>query len=314
MSIPSIDPCDWRGQPAWRLANRRIEVVVTAVGAKLACLRHVGDELNPLWQPGWPAAAEPDPAVHGDPHGEGRLLASAAGSFLCLDRFGPPRPGEQRPFHGEAAVATWTCIGRDGDAVALGADLPLARLSVRRSLRLVDESCLLATTALASDGCPHEVEWCEHATLGDPFLDGASIAAGIDRVDAEAPGVAPATIASVLAMPRAADPPRGDLWSGRVAEGWWRAERADLRRRLSVAWERDDFPWLVVWTEHRSRVAPPWRGGERARGLELSTKPFPTSHPHPEEVRFGRAASCRIPATSGGMTKRVTFTWTRLDP
>ena len=313
MSNPTITPVTWRGQPGWLLANGRIEVVVTSMGANLACLRQVGDGLNPLWQPQWRSATEPDPDVPGDPAGEGRLLAAASGSFLCLDRFGPARAGETRPFHGEAAVATWACLGREGDAVAFAADLPQAGLSVRRSLRLEGETCLLDTTARAIDGCDHEVEWCEHATLGDPFLDGATIDAGIDRVDAEAHGVPPGSISGVLAMPRAGAPPRGDVWSGRVAEGWWRAEHPGLRRRLTVTWQRDDFPWLVVWTEHRSRHTPPWNGRERARGLELCTKPFPTPHAYPDPTRLGRPSRCRISAAMA-VSKRVVFTWTHLDP
>lgn len=303
----------WRGRPAWLLAGGGLEAVVTATGASLACLRRQGEELNPLWQPGWPAAVQPDPALHGDPQGEGLLLASAVGSMLCLDRFGATLPAERRPFHGEAAVIPWSLASNGAAEATCVALLPEAGLRVQRSFRLSPAGCRLETTVASADGRDHAVEWCEHITLGDPFCDGIEIAAGLDRADRIEPApldAAPAAMA--LTMPRASDPPRGDLWSGAVDDGFWRATNRRLGRSLEVRWDRDAFPWLVVWTEHRSRGGPPWSGRERARGLELSTKPFPCAGPYPWAERHGRPAQRIVPASTP-LRAAVSFAWSATD-
>lgn len=300
----------WRGRPAWLLAGGGMEAVVMETGASLACLRQRGDDVNPLWQPGWPSAAVPDPALHGDPRGEGLLLASAVGSMLCLDRFGATLPAERRPFHGEAAVAPWALdVDADADAT-FAVRLPQAGLSVQRRFRMSAAGCSLETTVASADGRDHAIEWCEHITLGDPFCDGMAVTAGLQRADRIEPTLLDAVPADqALAMPRPDDPPRGDLWSGAVTDGFWRARNPRLGRTLEVRWAPDDFPWLVVWTEHRSRHGAPWNGRERARGLELSTKPFPSAGPYPEATRHGRPARCVVPAMTP-LSRAVAFMWT----
>jgi hypothetical protein len=295
MSKPSAIACTWRGRPAWRLRSQELEAVVTTTGAHLAALHLPDEERNPLWQPSWPAAERPDPDLHGAPDGEGPVLAGACGSMLCCDRFGPGDPGQRRPFHGEAVQAVWTFDGLHEGAAVFSTRLPLAGLALRRSFRLVGDCCELTTTAEILSGGDRDIDWCEHITLGGGFLDGVRIEAGLDRVDTKTL-TEPGDIAAVLAMPRPADPPRGDVWSGRVSEGRWQAEQPDWRRRLSVEWSPADFPWLVVWTEHRQRQQPPWLGRERARGLELSRKPFPVAGLWPEGERLGRPTRCALRA------------------
>ena len=40
----------WRSQPAWRLTNGRIALVVTKVGGHIAAITSVNDNINPMWQ------------------------------------------------------------------------------------------------------------------------------------------------------------------------------------------------------------------------------------------------------------------------
>jgi hypothetical protein len=310
-----VTPTTWRGLPAWLLADSGREVVVMRHGASLACLRLAGEDGNPLWQPAWPASATPDPQLHGDPRGEGGLLATAVGSLLCLDRFGPPRRGEDRPFHGEAAHAIWDLEAVEATTACFTTQLPRSGLALHRRISLDGGICRLATSATSPHDA-HDIEWCEHLTLGDPFLSGAIITAGIDRIDPpgdpdSAPvATDPSRIAALLAMPHSAAAPRSDLFSGRVAgaNGWWCAENPMWQRRLTVTWLADDFPWLAVWTEHRHRTGAPWLGRERAKGLELSTKPYPADHAYPAPERLGRPAQCHLPA-GVPVTRTVTLAW-----
>ena len=271
----------WRGRPAVHLASDRLHAVVTCMGAQLACLRLPGETLNPLWQPAWERSDDP-------------LLDVVCGSNVCIDRFGPPWPGEDRPMHGEAGQRIWE-TAREGDAAVFRTQLPIARLAIERRFRFVAEGLELTTSAVPLDGGPRAIEWCEHTTLGDPFLDGVEISAGIAEPRGM-PGYGPAAGIRPLPAPAAGDPPRGDIAAGRVLAGWWRARNPLLGRTLSATWEAAEFPWLCLWTEHRARTSAPWNGRERARGMELATKPFPDGIPGPD--------ACFAPST-----KRVVFGW-----
>jgi hypothetical protein len=324
----------WRGQDALLLAGERLEAVVMRRGAALAALRVPGEGLNPLWQPPWPAAdpvaAASDPAYGGGPGGgnhEAALLAAAVGSFPCLDRFGAPWPGELVPPHGEAPVVMWLVETAGSEDLVLTAALPGAHLRLRRRFAIAGNTLRLDAAVNHNSPLPREVEWCEHATLGDPFLDGCAITAGIDAawtLAAQAEGrgrfaiTAPETPvdpAAALAMPAVSDPPAGDIAAARVAtdasgEGWWRASHAGLGRTLEARWKAADFPWLAIWTEHRSRQVAPWRSATRARGLEISTKPFPEGKPPPERATRwqGRPTNCVV-APGAWREHSIRFTW-----
>ena len=304
----------WRGLPAWKLSAGPFVVHVGVIGGAILSVCREGIET--LWQPPWPAAREPDPALHGPADGEGRLLAVAGGWMLCLDRFGAPLAGENRPFHGEAATSVWDLVARTDMSLVATVGLPVAGLTVLREVRIIDDGLMVHTVVAARDGLARDFDWCEHLTLGDPWLDGTSVTAGIDRVDPP-PEVEPpqqaATIAEVLKPPLRSDPPRGDLWSGRVAtkHGWWSVEHPSLGQRLTATWDGEVFPWLVVWTEDRQRCASPWLGRTRARGLELSSRPFPGAGLHSEPCHLERTTRCRLPP-GGTCESTVCLLWDAL--
>ncbi|MFW6288515.1 MAG: hypothetical protein ACOC2Q_01910 [Spirochaetota bacterium] len=328
-----IAETDWRGVDAWRLTGGDIEVVLTRVGAHLAAITGRGERLNPLWQPPWPATSPRDgvnqPEVYGDGP-EASLLAGIVGHNLCLDRFGPPRPGETRPVHGEAGVATWKLVSPDeparggSEVVRIAAELLEARLSVERAFRMEGDELLITTSVTHRDDEPRAIEWAEHVTIGDPFLDGAVFRAETDAAwiwggepretwrfpDAEPEGEV--DVAAALAMPLPDAPPAGDIVATRLTRGWFRAERADLGRFLEYEWDADEFPWLCLWTQHQSRTGKPWNGVTRARGMEFSTKPFPEGEPPAERVGsfHGRSTTCIVPAGEG-LVRSMIVRWGR---
>lgn len=330
MDILALSETTWRGQPAWRIAGNRRAAVITAIGGHLAAITALDGELNPLWQPQWaggdPATVRPGPAC---PWGEGpeaSLLAGIAGSNLCVPIFGGPARGQRLPVHGDAGVSRWRLVEkRPVDAAVFAVRTPISGLDVERRLRIDGDAIELATTVRHGGTAPLELDWCEHTTIGGDFLDGVAVSAGIDaawtsatepepgsnpRFPARSAAVAPA---AALAVPAAADPPCGDVLAGRVAEGWWKAENRRLGWRLAARWDRDAFPWLALWTQHRSRIQPPWAGRERTRGLEMSTRPFPEprSYAGPDGCFQGRPAVCRVPP-GAGLTKTVRFAWERM--
>src|SRR4051794_4527953 len=179
MDTLRIEPTKWRTMNAWSISNGTLEVVVTEIGCHLAAVRFVGETTNAFWQPHWPTCQPDriDPNTNG-PYGVGSeapLLGCIVGHNLCIDRFGEPWAGEHRPMHGEAGVSMWTLAQAGATAVELCATLIEANLAVRRRIR-IDGSTLLLTTGVRHDGpSAREIEWCEHVTLGDPFLDGVRI-------------------------------------------------------------------------------------------------------------------------------------------
>jgi hypothetical protein len=320
-----IERISWRGVPAWLVQGTVLEAVVTEVGGHLACLRRRGEILNPLWQPPW-APGDPRRARASGAWGDGpeaSLLASIVGSNLCLDRFGPPWPGEKRPVHGETSGVTW----RHRGGACFAAVLPQAGLEVRRELVFAGATLQLTVAVRHASAAPREVEWCEHVSLGDPFLTGATCSAGIDAAwkapwpeqdDSAFQAVPPlgaVPIAAALGLPAADDPPCGDVLAGHVNSGWWAVANQQCGRQLTAHWDQREFPWLTLWTQHRSRRAAPWHGRVRARGLEISSKPFPEGRPPAERhpIWQGRSTVSLLPP--GVWTRRtISLTWEATPP
>ncbi len=311
MDEVEVQSTSWRGVAAWLVSSARLEVVITRVGGHLAALRHPGSSLNPLWQPPWPAA-DPRSVRSGGSHGgiEASLLATIVGHNLSLDRFGPPRRGERRPVHGEVNTLAWQLSAAEHGLCEFTVRLPEARLHVRKRLRFEGEALLLSHGVYHHGPGEREIEWCEHVSLGDPFLDGAAFSAGISTAycwpgagepGSRWPGAAPGAALDALgalAMPAAGSPPCGDVVAAPADAGWWRADNAGLGYRLGYQWDPADFPWLTIWTQHRSRANPPWLGITRARGMEITTKPWPDGLiPADRHPRWhGRPTVCRVPA------------------
>lgn len=322
----TVTETTWRGTDAWMIAGPELEAVVTKIGAHLAAVRAPGEELNPLWQPPWKATTPEEgasrPGVYGDGP-EASLLAGIVGHNLCLDRFGPPRPGERRPVHGEAGVSRWNPDTGAPDRVTLLVRLEEADLRVGRAFEIDADRLVVTTSVVHTSDSPREIEWAEHVTIGDPFLDGAVFEADAEgawisgaepRETTRFPDVeaeSPVDPQAVLSMPPSSDSrAAGDIATVALRRGRFRAVRADLGRALEYEWNADEFPWLCVWTQHRSRTAPPWNGRTRARGMEFSTKPFPEGEPPPERSQtfHDRPVTCLVPP-GPGLRRSFTVRW-----
>lgn len=322
----------FRERPAYFIRTPSLTLVVMETGAHLASLTLPGEgaESNPLWCPQWPAG-DPTTAAAlgtwgaGEHAMEAPLLASICGSNLCCDRFGPSYPGEeQRPLHGEAGVMAWTWVQSTPTTCAFEACLPISRLTVRRSFTVdpAAPSRLRVESRLRLDGAataPQRLEVCEHTTLGNAFLDSCTITATVGGQAYEMPPSGstseptPLPSAAALAVPGVGDAPCGSVRCVPVTPGQasWSAEGSG--RRLTVQWASTDFPWLCLWTEHKSRGHPPWAFQERTRGMEISTKPFPQIPPASRESAFLGIPAVEMIAPGQEVTKTVEFDWSKLS-
>ena len=344
--MASITATSWRELPAWQIDGAELTCIVTARGGHLVCLREApgpGPSLNALWAPSWPTSCDVASAEAAGTWGSGpeaALLCGIAGSNLCLDRFGGAGAAyagaAARPLHGEVGVTEFARCAAAASAAAdlvVSADLPAAGLRVTRSFTLRGRTLVLSTSAQrlgggSGGGESQYVEWCEHTTLGGAFLDGVACEAAADAVadmpaDGDAPAdaaaraqVGAAAVARALAMPAVDAPPASTIATCRPTSGAcsWRAANARLGWALTARFDAADFPWLCLWTEHRSRTHAPWAGKQRARGMELSTKPFPEGEPPAERATtfLGRSAAFFLPPGSGETSKVIEFTWERV--
>ncbi len=297
------------GRRAFRLSNEHLEVIVTAEGGHIACIRDLASGINPLWTPPW-RSIEPstyDPAKHPEYGGnaESRLLSGILGHNLCLDLFGGPSEEEAAAgmdVHGEAGVVPHQ-IHVEGDTLLQRATLPASQLLFERRIRLPAAARRLEITETVENLAPWDrpIAWTEHVTLGPPFLEKGRTqfratatrskviehdftgGKGYMRIGAEFdwPFV-PCLDGSVEDMQVFASRPVSGAFSTHLMDparerAWFVAWHPGLRLALGYAWRQADFPWLGIWEENGSRTAPPWNGVTLTRGMEFGVSPFPES-------------------------------------
>eukprot|EP01102_Stenamoeba_stenopodia_P014270 TRINITY_DN4716_c0_g1_i1.p1 TRINITY_DN4716_c0_g1~~TRINITY_DN4716_c0_g1_i1.p1 ORF type:complete len:333 (+),score=37.98 TRINITY_DN4716_c0_g1_i1:54-1052(+) len=324
-----VSETQWRELPAVSIVSEQIQLVVMRKGGHLASISIPGDDMNPLWQPIW-KALQPNEEI-GDRYGpepEASLLAGIVGHNLCIDRFGAPWPGETRPLHGEAGVVQWDYQIENNNRVVFTTQLPQAQLTIARTFEISGNTVVVTTsvtqTTIKQESQP--IEWCEHVTISDPFLDGAVIETGareaftapfetFDNTESRFASygpLAPVAIDKVLEMPPSSDKSAfGDCATLVLEKGYFVARNKGYS--LKYEWNHDDFPFLCIWSQHYSRTGLPWAGKTRTRGLEFSTKPFPEGKPPVERSQSfaGRSTVCNVPANRQSLNKRFVITWSK---
>lgn len=335
----SIVKARYRDRQALLVNNGVLELVVLPGGGHIAALRPIGDaDLNPLWSPPW-RSMEPkdfrpkrDGAAYGGPP-EGRLLASIMGHNLCLDLFGGPSPEECAAgitAHGEAGVATWAPAGMkaggSGCRLSMRAGLPEARLLVQRTFRTRAGQGMFGVeeTVVNQGAWDRPVMWCQHVSLGPPFLDRKRTIFDVSpggcrtfpqQFDAQqklkkdqpfewpsAPNGRGGGVCDLRRMRASGD--YGDFVTVGMSDAqdhaWFTAVRPDLGLVFGYIYRRSDFPWLGIWDQAYSRKDAPWNGQCLVRGMEFSTSPFPMSKRQAIEMGSldGRPTVRWIPAKS----------------
>ncbi len=294
----------FRGRRAAAIENRDLRVTVLEGGGHIAEVfdKHVG--VNPLWIPPWPSIDPSSYVAAADTtYGasvESQLLAGIMGHNLCLDIFGGPSAEEEaaglRP-HGEASIVSYQ-IDATATELMMDAALPEARLRVTRHIALQGSAVRIREAVENLSGADRPVGWTEHVTLGPPFLENGvtefRASATRSKVLESAFGAADYLIPGAeFDWPSA---PRADggvadlrvynasgksgaytshLMDTRQPRGFFVAFSPRMRLAFGYIWKQQDFPWMGIWEENRSRQHAPWGGQTVARGMEFGVSPFP---------------------------------------
>jgi hypothetical protein len=305
----------YRGRRAVTIEGRDLRVTVLEEGGHIAEIFDKAAGVNPLWTPPW-VSIEPSEygRAHAATYGDGidaTLLAGIMGHNLCLDLFGPPSEADARTgltAHGESSVARYD-LDANGQSLVARAHFPIAGLRFERRLEILDRVVAIRERVENVSGSDRSIGWTEHVTLGPPFLEPGTTEF---RASATRSRVFESTFGADDYLRPAADFdwPHGPMENGQPIDlrVFRAAERSsaftthlmDQHQRAAYfvafapafelafgyVWKPDDFPWLGIWEENRSRTQPPWQGKTVTRGMEFGVSPFPETRE--EMVERGR--------------------------
>lgn len=311
-----------QGRRSLVLENNSARLVVDIAGGSIPEFRFRDSEINPLnWGRRTP----------GDKPG-------AMGHFLCCDRWGPPSDAEGRngmPYHGEAANVTWQVLqhvrkNTDGIQARMAAELPLAGMSVERTVTMADDAPIFAVNEKVTNRnkLGRIFNIVQHPTIGPPFLDQDTVVDTNGRRGFAQSGSLPNPEHPDFFWPKAitqdgeqvalrhmTDNDQPSVTSFVIDEelGWVTACNASKGLLLGYIWKRRDYPWFNHWWHLKD-------GLPNARGLEFGTtglhQPFPVlvkkreifGRQLFEHLDTGHSTTktyacflCRIPADFGGV-------------
>jgi hypothetical protein len=283
-----------------RIENDELIVSVSVEGGHIAEIVEKKTGMNPLWTPPWPSIEPSSYSLarypeYGD-NSESKLLAGIMGHNLCLDIFGVPSDAEYAAgvtVHGEASVAPYE-IETAGSRMLAKAHLPIAQLDFEREIELAGNGVLkIRETVTNLTGMDRPLAWTQHVTLGPPFLEAGVTTLNIkapksmvfpgDFGDAQSykPGAhfewpfAPNKNGSTIDLRIQSTASRSaGVTCHVVEEGSFEAFHPPTRLLFGYRWKREDFPWISLWEENRSRTFAPWNGKAITRGVEFGVSPF----------------------------------------
>src|SRR5436190_14093374 len=270
----------FQNRDCWVVDTPALRVSVTQSGGHVAeIVLKGGGDVNPLWVQKHPTmdADQYDPARHEKTYGGGpgaRLMAGLVGHNLCFPFWGDPSDSEYKAgmtFHGETGVVRWKQVSANADTLAVSADLRESDTRFHRSLRVAGQIVYFEEAAENLTGWDRPVGWCEHVTLGPPFLEkgvtviDASLTRGRVSGDTSGREIAwPGDLRSVRNVPQSGfvdnflvDPTR-EL-------GFFAAFHPRLKVLFGYIFPRRSFPWLSIWEANNADML--------ARGMEFSNTP-----------------------------------------
>lgn len=290
---------------AVQIENDKIRLTVLKEGGHIAELLQKEVGISPLWIPPWKSL---EPSVYNatahpeyGSNGESKLLAGLMGHNLCLDLFGPPSKDESNAgvtVHGDASVAPYT-FEQNANELHATALLPSSALRFNRTLRLGESGTSVHVTETVENltALDRPIAWTQHVTLGPPFLEHGvtqfAIPAARSRTFEGQFGetsFVPAADFSWPFVPTANGSPvdlrrftsasksagfTTHLMDSSRSEAFFAAYHPSMELLFGYRWKRDDFPWLGIWEENRSRTSAPWNGETVALGMEFGASPFP---------------------------------------
>lgn len=287
MASAEVRPGRFQQRPAWVIQTPRLRVTILEGGGHVAEIALAEKPVNPLWVQSR-STIDPDqydPARHEKAYGGGsggRLMSGLAGHNVCFPFWGDPSPAETRAgmtYHGETGVVRWRQAAARGDRLEVVAELEESRTRFARAVEVAGQVVYFDEAAQNRSGWDRPVGWCEHVTLGPPFLE-----KGVTRIDASLTRGRLLGDASgaEFRWPEGMAETRIDLRTVRRLErgpGYVNNFLVDPERRfgyfvamhpgygilLGYLFSRAEFPWLNIWEENSPAML--------TRGMEFSNTP-----------------------------------------
>ena len=294
------------------LSNDKVELIALVGGGHLASFRFAGRGPNLLFESPWTTI---DPQTFRESHeggkyganGVGHYLSGFTGHALALGYYGPPSKAAAKkglPYHGEAAGSVWLVKKLSGGSsakVVMEVPLPANELRCVREIELhAGESfARIRETVTNERAAENFFQWVECATFGEPLLTpkvsvvsipgfrGQTAEWNFEGHDLLAKNQqfrwpVAASVHGGSCDLRQAFHQEGRGYEGAILLDTTR-DRAfiavfnpELRIGAGYSFPRENFPWVALWEENRTRTTNPWNGMTRARGIEFGTSPFPT--------------------------------------
>jgi hypothetical protein len=341
--MPSCEEAIFRGRRCFTLSNGAIEVTLLPGGGHVASMRLAGSSLNPLWEPPWPGIEPQDYDFASHPQygqAEGRLLASLAGHFLCLDHFGELSAAEIAAggyFHGEAPNLPWEVLEKGYNEycawLSYGLNLPEAGLRFQRRVTLKSSGTTVwfeeDVTNLHRRDVP--LVYQQHVTLGPPFLLGGATRVDLpggpgrtfpraqgpsDRLHADRDFVWPLGPGVTSELPLNVFP-SGDpscslcavLLAPHLEEAFVAVSNPGAGLLIGYIFPRKVFPWVALWEENRATTDAPYLGRTVAWGIEFGSTPLPVTRMENlcAGPLFGQPRFLMLPAASSMRTQYRSF-------
>lgn len=276
------------GRPAWRIKTTDLRVTILECGGHVAeILYKPAGVVNPLWIQNVRTIDSDvfDPAVHGSLYGtdgESKLISGLAGHNLCFPFWGLASDAEQSAgmtAHGETNIVRWKEVGCGEGWLHLSALLPECAIRFERTVKCERQLVYFNETAHNLSAWDRPVAWCEHVTLGPPFLSSArtgfqaSLTRGFRTSGdpnqefswPEGRGEIPCTL-SGFAQARHSDLVNSFLVDPAREYGHFAAWNAEHKLLIGYVFRTSDFPWLNVWECNDAR--------RQTRGMEFSNTPI----------------------------------------
>lgn len=297
--LAQIRLAKYHSRDVWQIETKEVRFSVTQVGGHIVeMVLKEGDGANPLWLQARPTidATEYVREKHEKLYGggsEAKLLSGLMGHNLCFPYWGDPSDAEYQAgmtFHGEAGIVRWTKLSEQQEGrrllLKIAADLPESKTRFTRTISLVSGEPVVYFESRAENlaALDRPVGWCEHVTVGPPFLKkgvtifDASLTRGRNSGDTSGKEFRWPTgqAETLLDLRTMRDIERSGLVNNFLVDpsrefAYFTAVNPELELLFGYLFRRADFPWLNIWEANE-----PARNGQPAmltRGLEFSNTP-----------------------------------------
>jgi len=274
----------FRNRDAWTLDTPKLRVTILKSGGHIAEIVLVkANSVNPLWIQSRPTIDDEQyiRAKHEKFYGGGfaaRLLAGLLGHNVCFPFWGGPSASEGAAgmtFHGETGIVRWKQTASGPDFVTVHADLPESGTSFTRTIRISGQVVSFEETARNGKAWDRPVGWCEHVTIGPPFLERGvtQIQASLTRGrDAKTEFAWPDGMAEVKVdlrkvrnLPTSPGFVNNFLVDPQRDLAYLAVYHPKYRLVFGYVFPRAQFPWLNIWESNTADML--------TRGLEFSNTP-----------------------------------------